>query len=52
LSTETNEERAARVERQNKEREDELKRIPLQQIDKSKWPRDVREISSAESLVA
>jgi hypothetical protein len=37
------------VERQNKEREDELKRIPLQQIDKSKWPRDVREISSAES---
>ena len=49
MSTETNEERAARVARQNKEREEELKRIPLQKIDKSKWPSDVREISTAES---
>ena len=49
MSTETNEELAARTDLQNKAREDELKRIPVQQIDKSKWPRGVREISWAET---
>src|SRR5437016_5661346 len=41
----TDEERA----RQNAERDDELQRIPLQTIDKSKWPRHVRPIAIAES---
>jgi len=39
----------ATIRRQNAEREDELKRIPLQKIDKSRWPRDVRPISMAEA---
>lgn len=38
-----------RVSRLNAEREDELKRIPLQTIDKSRWPRNVRPISMKES---
>jgi hypothetical protein len=46
---ETNEDRAARVERQNKEREDELRRVPHQTIDKTKWPRMVRPISTSEA---
>jgi hypothetical protein len=45
---ETNEEYTARVERQNKEREDELRRVPHQTIDKSKWPSTVRPISTSE----
>jgi hypothetical protein len=45
---ETNEEYAARLERQNKEREDELRRVPHQTVDKSKWPRTVRSISTSE----
>ena len=46
---ETNEEYAARVERQNKEREDELRRVPHQTVDKSKWPSTVRPISTSEA---
>jgi len=38
-----------RVARQNAEREDELKRVPLQTIDKTRWPRNVRPISMKES---
>jgi hypothetical protein len=41
----TDEERA----RQNAERDDELQRIPLQTIDKSKWPKSVRPIAIAET---
>jgi hypothetical protein len=40
---------AERVARQNAEREDELQRVPLQTIDKSKWPKDVRPIAMAEA---
>lgn len=32
----------AERERVNREREEELRAIPLQKIDKSKWPRTVR----------
>jgi hypothetical protein len=46
---ETNAERSARLERENKEREDQLRRIPLQAIDASKWPHDVRPIAIAET---
>jgi hypothetical protein len=46
---ESNEERAARIERQNREREDDLRRIPHQTIDKSKWPSTVRPISTSEA---
>jgi hypothetical protein len=46
---ETNEERANRLERQNREREEELQRIPHQTIDKSKWPKTIRPISLSES---
>jgi hypothetical protein len=42
---ETDAERAAR---QNSEREEELRRVPPQTIDKSKWPRSVRPISLTE----
>jgi hypothetical protein len=35
--------------RQNAERDDELQRIPLQTIDKSKWPKSVRPIAIAET---
>ncbi|MET3965440.1 hypothetical protein [Bradyrhizobium sp. S3.9.1] len=38
-----------RVARQNAEREEELRRVPLQAIDKSKWPKGVRPISTKES---
>ncbi|TFV38675.1 hypothetical protein E4K66_14935 [Bradyrhizobium frederickii] len=37
-----------RVARQNAEREYELKRAPLQEIDKTRWPRNVRSISIKE----
>lgn len=46
---ETNAERAARVERANKKREEELKQIPLQEIDDSKWPSHVRQIALSEA---
>jgi hypothetical protein len=46
---ETNEERADRLERQNRDREEELRRIPHQTIDKSKWPKTIRPISTSES---
>jgi hypothetical protein len=42
---ETDAERAARL---NAEREEELRRVPHQKIDKSKWPKDVRPISMSE----
>jgi hypothetical protein len=45
---ETGEERIRR-EQKNAEREDELRRVPLQKIDKTRWPRHVRPISMAES---
>ncbi|MCA6099203.1 hypothetical protein [Bradyrhizobium australafricanum] len=45
---ETEEERIRR-EQKNAEREDELKRIPVQTIDKSRWPRYVRPISMGEA---
>jgi hypothetical protein len=32
---------AARVARQNKEREKQLQEVPLQEIDLSKWPEGV-----------
>jgi len=38
-----------RVARQNAEREEELQRVPLQTIDKSDWPKNVRPIAIAES---
>jgi len=47
--TETNEERKARLERENTERQDQLRRIPLQEIDTSKWPGGVRPIAIAET---
>jgi hypothetical protein len=40
---------AERVVRLNAEREDELKRVPLQNIDKSRWPKNVRPIAMAET---
>ena len=46
---ETDADRAIRLERENKEREDQLRRIPLQAIDKSKWPQSVRPIAIAET---
>ncbi len=42
---ETDAERAAR---KNAERKEELERVPLQTIDKTKWPRNVRPISLGE----
>jgi hypothetical protein len=38
-----------RVKRLNAERADELKRIPPQKIEKSRWPRYVRPISMGEA---
>lgn len=38
-----------RIERNNREREEELKQVPLQKIDKSKWPPGVRPIAMAET---
>jgi hypothetical protein len=49
MSVETNAERAERIARQNAEREEDLARVPLQEIDKSKWPRDVRPIAISET---
>jgi hypothetical protein len=46
---ETNEQRAIRLERENKEREEQLRRVPFQKIDKSKWPQDVRPIAMGEA---
>ncbi|MCP3475639.1 hypothetical protein NLM33_35795 [Bradyrhizobium sp. CCGUVB1N3] len=40
---------AERVARLNTEREEELRRVPLQTIDKSKWPKNVRPISTGEA---
>jgi hypothetical protein len=39
---------ADRVARQNAEREEELRRVPLQTVDKKKWPKDVRPIATKE----
>jgi hypothetical protein len=39
----------AERERKYREREDELKRVPLQTVDKSKWPKDVRPIAMTET---
>jgi hypothetical protein len=49
MSVETNAERAARVARQNAERVEEMVRVPLQEIDKSTWPRHVRPIAISET---
>jgi hypothetical protein len=46
---ETNEERKARLERENKTRTKQLEQIPLQLIDQSKWPDGVRPIAIAET---
>ena len=43
---ETEEERAARL---NAERAEEMKRVPFQTIDKSRWPKNIRPISTGES---
>jgi len=40
---------AERNARQNAERAEDLRRIPLQTIDKSKWPKDVRPIGMSEA---
>jgi hypothetical protein len=40
---------AERIARQNAEREEALRRVPLQTIDKSKWPKDVRPIAMSEA---
>ncbi|KYH01703.1 hypothetical protein SE91_27340 [Bradyrhizobium sp. DOA1] len=40
---------AERIARQNAEREDELRRVPLQTIDKSRWPKEVRPIAWKET---
>jgi hypothetical protein len=40
---------AERIARQNAERAEELRRVPLQTIDKSKWPKDVRPIGMSEA---
>ena len=46
--TDTNDD-TKRHERQAQEREDELRRVPLQEIDKSKWPANVRPIAMGET---
>jgi hypothetical protein len=46
--SESEAERAER-ERKNRKREEELKRVPLQTIDESKWPANVRQIAMAET---
>ena len=42
---------AERAEREpkNRKREEELKRVPLQTIDESKWPANVRQIAMSET---
>ena len=49
MSVETNAEPAARLARQNAERVEEMVRVPLQEIDKSAWPRHVRPIAISET---
>jgi len=49
MATETVEEERARREREVREREAELAKIPLREIDKSKWPRNVRPIALGEA---
>jgi hypothetical protein len=39
----------ANLEAENREREEELKRVPFQKVDKTKWPRTVRPISIDEA---
>jgi hypothetical protein len=46
---ESDAERAARVARENTQREEQLRRVPLQKIDMSKWPTNVRQIALAEA---
>jgi hypothetical protein len=46
---ETNVDRAARIARENSEREQQLQRIPIQKTDKSKWPQNVRPIAMSEA---
>jgi hypothetical protein len=46
---ESNAERAVRVEHENKERVEQLRRVPLQKIDRSKWPQNVRPIAMSEA---
>jgi hypothetical protein len=46
---ESDADRAARIARENNEREQQLLRIPLQKIDRSKWPQNVRPIAMAEA---
>jgi hypothetical protein len=41
-------ERAVRLDRENKKREEEIRQIPLQEIDESTWPRHVRQIAMPE----
>jgi hypothetical protein len=38
-----------RIERLNRKRQEDLERIPLQKIDKSKWPKKVRPIAIEET---
>jgi hypothetical protein len=38
-----------RMNRAREERAEELKRVPLQTVDKSKWPNDVRPIAMSET---
>ena len=42
------EDETKRSERLNREREEELRRVPIQEIDKSKWPAHVRPIAMGE----
>jgi hypothetical protein len=46
---ESNVDRAARIARENNEREQQLQRVPLQKIDRSKWPQNVRPIAMSEA---
>ena len=39
----------AESERAERERAEELKRVPLQTVDKSRWPKDVRPIAMSET---
>ncbi|MGE5165563.1 MAG: hypothetical protein ACM3IH_16255 [Sphingobacteriales bacterium] len=43
------EDEKTRREREAREREDELRRIPIAEIDKTKWPANVRVISMHET---
>jgi hypothetical protein len=48
-SDESNEERTARLNHEGRIRAKQLEEIPLQKIDPSKWPRNVRPIAIAET---